>query len=84
MNEQESLALNTPKIDLEKFVQWTEYTTRPKLRVSGYGGRRSGQEGVALGNIALKHTGGYEIVMQFPDGKIDSFNPHALFPAIEQ
>lgn len=79
--QQDALALDTPAVELSRFVVWNEYPDRPAFRVGGVGGRRSGQEGIALGNIALKHAGGYEVVMQFPDGKIDSFHPMNLFPA---
>lgn len=76
---QAALSLNTPKVDVTRFVQWTEYPDRPLVRVGGTG-RRAGQTGYALGNIALKHAGGYEVVVQFGDGKVESFAPMSLFP----
>ncbi|WP_395736305.1 hypothetical protein [Prosthecobacter sp.] len=43
--------------------------------------RRGGQIGIAIASIGLKHSQGYVVVLQFDDGKIDSFNPHMLSPA---
>lgn len=77
---QQSIGLNTPKVDISRFVQWNEYPEPRNVRVGGCGGRRSGQIGMALGNVALKHAGGYEIVVLFPDGKVESFAPLDLFP----
>lgn len=74
------LALNTPKIDLLRFVQWAEYADQPRVRVAGVG-KRGGQIGRALGNVSLKHAGAYEVVVLFDDGKIESFAPMSLFPA---
>lgn len=74
------LALNTPKPDLLRFVQWAEYPDQPAVRVAGTG-KRGGQVGRALGNVSLKHDGGYEVVVLFDDGKMESFTPMSLFPA---
>lgn len=74
------LSLNTPKIDLLRFVQWAEYPDQPLVMVAGMG-KRGGHIGRALGNISLKRAGGYEVIVLFDDGKIESFAPMALFPA---
>lgn len=74
------LSLNTPKIDLLRFVQWAEYPDQPRVMVAGVG-KRGGQVGLALGNVSLKHDGGYEVVVLFDDGRIESFAPMSLFPA---
>lgn len=79
---QAALALNTPKLDLSRFVQWNEYPERPLVRVGGVG-RRAGQVGSALGNVALKHASGYEVVVQFSDGRVESFAPLDLFPEVQ-
>lgn len=79
---QQSLALDTPGIALHKFVKWTPYAIRRRVLVAGVG-RRGGQVGTALGNIALRHAGGYEVVVEFPDGKQESFAPMALFPVTD-
>lgn len=45
------------------------------------GSRRYGERGLAIASLGLKHSGGYEIILQFEDGKFESFNPQLLFPA---
>jgi hypothetical protein len=43
--------------------------------------RRAMQIGEQVGLVGLPHSGGYEVWLRFADGKMDSFNPHELFPA---
>ncbi len=44
------------------------------------GARRAGQVGKAVANVGLRHAGGYELVLKFQDGKLDSFAPNNLSP----
>lgn len=67
---------------IASLVHYEVFNNGARWIVGGMG-RRGGQIGVAIGSLALKHAGGYEIVLRFPDGKIDSFSPMALFPAGE-
>ena len=80
---QQSLGLETRDIDLAKFVKFEPSTSPMRYTVSGAGGRRSGQTGLCLGVISLKHASGYEVLLEFPDGKVDSFAPLDLFPVQE-
>ena len=70
----------TPE-NIARLVHYEVFNTGQRWQVAGFGGRRSGQIGVAIGTLALKHAGGYEVVLRFPDGKIDTFAPMSLFPA---
>lgn len=80
---QESLGLNTPQIDVSKFVKFEASTGTQRFQVGGVDGRRSGEVGLCLGVISLRHAGGYEVLLEFPDGKVESFAPMALFPMQE-
>jgi hypothetical protein len=71
-----------PKL-IAKFVQFNEAAGDTFNVVGGIGCRRSGHVGRFIGTIGLRHANGYEIVLQFPDGKMDTFAPHDLFPAEE-
>lgn len=68
-----------PTVDVSKFVQWVPNNFGQRWRV-GSDDSRIGQVGTALGNIALRHAGGYEVVLQLDNGKIDSFAPTSLLP----
>lgn len=63
---------------LKKFAFVTPVEGGAKCRVAG-SGRRGGQLGVQIAIIGLKHAHSHEVVLRFPDGKIDSFTPHNLF-----
>lgn len=78
---QKALNLNAPAIDLTRFVAWNEYPDRPFVVIAGGEGRRAGQRGRALGCVALKRSPGYDVVVEFADGKVESFSPMAIFPA---
>jgi len=66
-----------------KFVQFEEAPGNTFYAIGGEGGRRAGHVGRFIGTIGLRHANGYEAVLQFPDGQMDTFNPHELFPADE-
>lgn len=68
--------------DLYRLVRCELVTDGAWWRVGGGGGRRSGETGLAVGILSLRHAGGYEIVLQFADGKVDSFQPLNLFVVI--
>lgn len=46
----------------------------------GPGDQRQGQVGRAIGILALRHVSGYEVVLQFDGGKVDTFSPMQLMP----
>lgn len=73
--------MKLPDKVLLKFIQFNEAPGDTFNVVGGIFGRRAGQIGRFIGTIGLRHVAGYEIVLQFPDGKMDTFNPHDLFPA---
>lgn len=77
---QGSLDLPCTGIDLARFVDFTPSVHDTSWRVSGIGGRRSGEVGQEVGVIGLRHAPGYEVLLRFEDGDVDSFAPHALFP----
>jgi len=66
-------------VDVSRFVTWTPVEDGQYLRV-GSGDQRAGQRGRQIGVIALKHSPGYEVVMQLDNGRIESFAPMQLFP----
>lgn len=70
------------QIDVSRFVKCNAYPEPRSVKVGGCG-RRAGQAGMAIASIALKHAGGYEVVVEFPDGKLDSFAPLDLFPDVD-
>lgn len=78
---QKSLGLETPKIDVSRFVQWSPSPEPQRVILAGERARR--RAGLALGIIGLKHAGGYEVVVQFDDGKIESCHPMNLLPDLE-
>lgn len=82
MSVQQSLQLDVTSIDLARFVDFNPIPDPQRRRVAGMG-RRGQQVGTEVGIIALRHSAGYEVVLQFADGKLDSFNPHELFPVLE-
>lgn len=78
---QATLGLAAPAIDLSRFVEWQEYPEPRDVVIAGQGGRRAGQQGRAIGCIGLKRSPGYDVLVEFPDGKIESFSPMSIFPA---
>ncbi len=80
MAGQLSLPLATTKLDVRRFVKFHPDPFGSRWLV-GPGDGRAGQLGRSLGTIALKHAGGYEVVLELDSGKIDSFSPMQLFPA---
>lgn len=67
-------------VDLSKLVRYEEVTNGAWYRV-GSGNARVGSYGRTIGIIALKHSSGYEVVLQLTDGTVDTFSPMQLFPA---
>lgn len=70
----------TTTVDVRRFVQFNPNPARSKVMPYGIG-RRSGEVGEAIGTICFKHDSGYEVVVEFDDGKQESFAPNALRPA---
>lgn len=83
MPDQIAMNMQVSNIDLRRFVKFEPATGQQHYRVGGIGGRRSGEEGLCVGVICLRHSAGYEVVLQFSDGKVESFSPHALLPVLE-
>lgn len=73
-----SRVANCP-VDLARLVRYEEVKDGPWYRV-GSGDSRAGSYGQTIGILALKHSQGYEVVLQLTDGKIDTFSPMQLFP----
>lgn len=73
--------MKLPSDEILKLIRYEEVANGQRWLVGGVGGRRSGEVGECIGILALRHAEGYEVVLKFPDGKIDSFAPLALFPA---
>lgn len=73
----------TTDIDLRRFIHFARDPNPSPVMVGGMpgAGRRGGEVGTAIGVIGLKHVNGYEVLVEFSDGKIESFNPMELFPA---
>lgn len=69
-------------IDPMKLIRWEPTENGGYWQVGGFGGRRSGEVGRCVGIIALKHAGGYEVALEFEDGKVETFVPLSLFPAV--
>lgn len=80
MTSQASLPLSTPSIDIARLVVFNENPFRSRW-VVGASSKRSGQIGECLGTIGLRHGSGYEVVLLFDDGKIDTYAPLSLYPA---
>lgn len=74
----------TPEWIRQKFTEVTMSSHDQRWRVGGMGGRMSGQVGKLLATVGLRHSPGYEVVLQFKDGTIDSFAPHNLSPFIPE
>ena len=66
---------------LSRFVDVTLVTNGMEYRV-GSGSQHVGASGKQVAVIALKRSGGYEIVLQLENGKLESFTPTQLFPII--
>lgn len=62
-------------VDVEAFPE-----PQPWRVCDAWGSKRWDHVGQAVAVIRLRHSPGYEIVLQFPDGKLESFGPHALCP----
>lgn len=78
---QQALPLGTTKIDLSRFVKFEPASGEERYwRVSGTG-RRGGLVGRYAGVISFRHAGAYEVLLQFNEGKIESFSPLSVFPA---
>ena len=83
MTQQLDMPLPVTDIDLRRYVKFEPSTAPSWWCVGGERGRRVGEHGLLVGTIQLKHAGGYEVLLQFPDGKLDSFAPNGLFPVLE-
>lgn len=79
MRQANGLGLATTDLDLNRLVDFhpAPHSTR---YVVVEGSKRDGTAGVILGTIALRHAGGYEVVLQLDNGRIDTFGPHGLRP----
>lgn len=66
------------QFDPRRFVNAELIENGARYRV-GAGDSRSGQSGTAIGVISLRHSAGYEIVLQLDNGRVDSFSPMQLF-----
>lgn len=76
------MAARTPfpaGVDLARFVKFNPSAFEQRYRVAS-GDKRAGREGVCIGTIVLKHSGGYEVLLRHDDGTIDSYNAMQLFP----
>jgi len=47
--------------------------------IVAHGDKRTGLRGKHIATISMKHSSGYEIVLQMDNGKIESFRPDQLF-----
>lgn len=72
--------LDAGKIDISRLVKYEPMPNGGVVRVLGVG-RRSSEIGQCIGIISLKHASGYEVVVRFDDGKIETFSPMGLAPA---
>lgn len=71
---------NTGGLDLSRFVEFQPNELGGYCKPAGVG-RRAYEVGRVLGSLSIRHARGYAIVLQFPDGKIETFDPMGLFPA---
>jgi len=63
-------------------VTYSNETLPQRWTVSGTRQARRGQQtGESVAIIGLKGSSDYVVVLRFPDGKMESFGPHRLFPA---
>ena len=74
-----ALGLDVTTINIAKLIRWKPVTDGARWRVGGTG-RMSGQAGRGVGIISLRRHSGYEVVLQFDDGSIDTFAPLSLYP----
>lgn len=73
---------NLKELNLRKYVR-VEATPPTQYQIGGVG-RRGGQIGTSIAVIGFKHASGYEVLLQFPDGKLDTFTAFDCFPVIEE
>lgn len=66
---------------LKRFVQIVPYTQPTYWRVVR-SGKYSGLVGRAVCNINLRHDPGFEVVLAFEDGSMESFASQALAPGV--
>ncbi|KWK81861.1 MULTISPECIES: hypothetical protein [Burkholderia] len=50
--------------------------------IVGAGDRRAGLRGMLIAVIRFRHDGGYEVVLQLDNGKLDSFSFMQLLPEL--
>lgn len=63
---------------LEKILTFEPVDSGAQYKVAGIG-HRSGLVGVCVGIIGFRKSGGYEVLLRFPDGSVEPFPPMALF-----
>lgn len=69
----------SPAIDLNQLVDFVPHPGGG-IWESTEGSKRRGLRGTWIGNINLRHSSGYEVVLQLQDGSISSFAPSSLRP----
>jgi len=79
MTLQRSIALSTQELDLNRLVDFVPNPLGGRWECTE-GSKRRGVRGTWIGNINLRHSSGYEIVLQLDDGSITSFAANALRP----
>lgn len=84
MSAQQATMPVTTTIDVRRFVRFEPIEDGRQVFVSGMGGKRSQERGTTIGIISLRRAGSYEVLVQFADGKIESFTPMSLFPVTEE
>jgi hypothetical protein len=84
MSAQQAIMPVTTAIDVRRFVRFEAIEDGRQVFVGGMGGKRSQEQGTTIGIISLKKAGSYEVLVQFADGKIESFTPMSLFPVTEE
>lgn len=62
-------------VDLELVEDGARY-------IVGAGDRRAGQRGTLIAVLRFRHDGGYEVVLQLDNGKLDSFSFMQLRPEL--
>ncbi|MBN3507183.1 hypothetical protein [Burkholderia cenocepacia] len=50
--------------------------------VVGAGDSRTGARGTLIAVVRLRHAGGYELILQLDNGKLDSFSSMQLYPEL--